>query len=146
MKKVLSVFMMALLTLGATGASLAAGYEKQKVVYHVNGGDAKEQKATLRNIQNHINAVGKDKLDLRVVMHGDGLSLLSNATKDEDMKGAVDKLKLQGIGFNVCANTLQGKKINYKTDLHDVSEKDIVPSGVAEIAALQSKGYAYVKP
>jgi len=27
-----------------------------------------------------------------------------------------------------------------------VSEKDIVPSGVAEIAALQQKGYVYVKP
>ena len=47
---------------------------------------------------------------------------------------------MQGIAFNVCANTLKGKKLNYKTDLYDVSEKDIVPSGVAEIAHLQRSG------
>jgi intracellular sulfur oxidation DsrE/DsrF family protein len=38
------------------------------------------------------------------------------------------------------------KKINYKNDLFDVSEKDIVPSGVAEVATLQQKGYVYIKP
>ncbi|MBI3574655.1 MAG: hypothetical protein HY083_03230, partial [Gammaproteobacteria bacterium] len=46
----------------------------------------------------------------------------------------------------VCANTLKGKKLNYKTDLYDVSEKDIVPSGVAEIAHLEKQGYTYLKP
>ncbi len=147
MRKLLSAVMAGIFMLGiGISTSFAADADKQKVVYHVNGGDAKEQKATLRNIQNHINAVGKEKLDLRVVMHGDGVSLLQNASKDEEMKGSVDKLKMQGIAFNVCANTLKGKKINYKTDLHDVSEKDIVPSGVAEIAILQGKGYAYLKP
>jgi intracellular sulfur oxidation DsrE/DsrF family protein len=62
------------------------------------------------------------------------------------MQSKVINLKKQGIHFNVCANTLKGKKINYKNDMYDVSEQDIVPSGVAEIAALQAKGYSYVKP
>ena len=62
------------------------------------------------------------------------------------MKSKVDNLKLQGIAFKVCGNTLKGKKLNYKTDLYDVFEKDIVPSGVAEIAHLQKIGYTYVKP
>ena len=34
-------------------------YGKQKVVYHINFNNAKAQTGALRNIQNHINAVGK---------------------------------------------------------------------------------------
>jgi len=147
MRKVVPLALVGLLALGAAGcAATQQGYGKQKVVYHFNTDDAKTLKGGLKNIQNHINAVGKDNLDLKVVMHGNGLALLKMAKEDEDMKASVDKLKMQGIGFSVCANTLKGKKINYKTDLHDVSEKDIVPSGVAEIAHLQQLGYTYVKP
>lgn len=147
MKKFVTAGVAALLALGGmVGAAQAAGDAQHKAVYHLNSDDAKHHKAFLNNVQNHINAVGKDKLDLRVVMHGPGITLMQNARSDEDTRSKIDNLKLQGVSFNVCANTLKGKKVNYKTDMHDVSEKDIVPSGVAEIAILQSKGYAYVKP
>ncbi|UCH54447.1 MAG: DsrE family protein [Pseudomonadota bacterium] len=130
-----------------SGAKSEPGtYEKQKVVYHINYNDEKELKGAMRNVQNHINAVGKENLDLKVVMHGNGVDLLKQANDNPDMQSTVINLKKQGIGFQVCANTLKGKKINYKNDLFDVSESDIVPSGVAEIAALQQKGYSYVKP
>src|SRR5210317_2604690 len=52
------------------------GYDKQKVVYHINYDNPKRQGGALRNIQNHINAVGKENLDLRVVMHGKGLTMI----------------------------------------------------------------------
>ncbi len=122
------------------------GYEKQKVVYHINYDDPKKQKGAMRNIQNHINAVGKEKLDLQVVMHGNGLTLLARANEDMDFQSKVINLKDQGIDFKVCANTLRGKKISYEDDLYDVSKTDIVPSGVAEIAHLQAQGYSYIKP
>lgn len=144
MKKFLTIAVAVLLPLVGVGGAVAA--EKQKVVYHLNSDDAKHHMAFMQNIQNHINAVGKENLDLRVVMHGPGISLLQSAKANEDVKSRVDNLKLQGISFNVCANTLKSKKVNYKTDMYDVSDKDIVPSGVAEIAILQGKGYAYVKP
>jgi intracellular sulfur oxidation DsrE/DsrF family protein len=137
--------MIGLLSLAAVGCATNTS-DKQQVVYHVNTDETKTLNAVLGNIQNHINAVGADKLDLRVVMHGNGLDLLKQAKNDDGMKSKVDKLKMQGVAFNVCANTLKGKKIDYKKDLHDVKEKDIVPSGVAEIAILQGKGFAYVKP
>jgi intracellular sulfur oxidation DsrE/DsrF family protein len=150
MRKILPIALMGVLALGLGAKAVMAAettkYEKQKVVYHVNGDDEKQLKATLANIQNHINAVGKENLDLRVVMHGNGVALLQKANTDPDMQSKVINLKKQGIHFNVCANTLKGKKINYKNDMFDVSEQDIVPSGVAEIAALQAKGYSYVKP
>ena len=51
------------------------------------------------------------------------------------------------MAFQVCANTVKGRKVDVYGDLHDVDEKqDIVPSGVAELAHLQAKGYTYIKP
>jgi uncharacterized protein len=131
---------------GQASADGNAGYGKQKVVYHVNYDNPKKQRGALRNIQNHINAVGAANLDLRVVMHGNGLSLLMRANEDDGVQSSVANLKNQGIGFKVCANTLRGRKINYEDDLYDVNKGDIVPSGVAELAHLQGQGYSYVKP
>jgi len=62
------------------------------------------------------------------------------------MTAKIDNLKNQGIKFNVCANTVRGRKVDINSDLHNVDKSDIVPSGVAELAHLQSLGYAYVKP
>ena len=122
------------------------GYGKQKVVYHVNYDDPKQQAAAMRNIQNHINAVGREKLDLVVVMHGKGVSLLKKANEDMTFQSKVVNLKDQNVKFQVCSNTLRGRKIDYEMDLFDVTEADIVPSGVAELARLQQMGYTYIKP
>jgi intracellular sulfur oxidation DsrE/DsrF family protein len=134
-----------------------ADYAPQKVVYHVNGYGEKVQIGALRNIQNHINAVGADKLTVAVVMHGNGLSLLTlpeavGVTKmkegnaSTDMQARVDGLRNQGVRFLVCANTLKGRKVVPDDHLYRVSEGDIVPSGVAELSKLQLEGYTYVKP
>lgn len=133
-------------------------YGEQKVVYHINYDDAKRQAKVLHNIQNNINAVGADHMKIKVVLHGNGLSLLllpkalkshpkfnaANATSEMQQK--IDSLKMQGVVFDVCANTLKGKKVDYTKDLYDVDPKDIVPSGVAELVYLQQHGYAYLRP
>ena len=131
-------------------------YAKQKVVYHVNYYGAQPQAGALRNIQNHINAVGAENLDLKVVMHGNGVSLvmdpdylegtkMKEANADADMQARIAGLKEQGVQFNICANTLKGRKIPMDA-LYDTKEADIVPSGVAELAHLQYEGYTYIKP
>jgi intracellular sulfur oxidation DsrE/DsrF family protein len=134
------------------------GYGKQKVVYHINYDNPKQQAGALRNIQNHINAVGKENLEVRVVLHGNGLALLlepdslekltkfKHANADEKMTARIDGLKAQGVSFNVCANTVRGRKVDMETDLYNVEQKDIVPSGVAEVAKLQQEGFVYIKP
>jgi intracellular sulfur oxidation DsrE/DsrF family protein len=135
-----------MLTILSAGCATMFGDDKQKVVYHINYDDEKQLSAALRNVNNHIKAVGADKLDIKVVMHGKGVTLLKIANTDLDMQQKVIGLKKNGVQFEVCNNTLVGKKIDYKNDLFDVSKTDIVPSGVAEVAALQKKGYAYIKP
>jgi intracellular sulfur oxidation DsrE/DsrF family protein len=112
-----------------------------------NGGDGgKAYKAALGNIQNHINAVGAKNLDLKVVLHGNGVYLLRDAIKNLQLQGTVSNLKRQNVAFAVCKNTLTGRKINAEKDLFEVFDDDIVPSGVAELARLQGMGYTYIKP
>ena len=135
---------------GVIAANAEAGrYGKQKVVYHINypGGEkGKKYYGALRNIQNHINAVGKDNIDVKVVMHGNGLGLLMQAKEDLKLQGNVSNLKGQNVDFNVCSNTLRGRKIDKDKDLFEVFDEDIVPSGVAEVSRLQGMGYTYIKP
>lgn len=145
MKKILATLTAVVMMLG-TGMAIAEGYGKQKVAYHINYDNEKRQAGAMRNIQNHINAVGAENLDLRIIMHGKGLTLLKKANNDANFESKVVSLKSQNVSFKVCRNTLRGKKIDYKTDLFDVAESDIVPSGVAELAHLQRQGFAYIRP
>ena len=157
-QKIFALMLMGLMLIPVSSA-YAEGYSKQKVVYHINYDNPKKQSGALRNIQNHINAVGAENLDLKVVLHGNGLSLLvrpealsrlpkfKHGNANNDMVSKIDNLKDQGVGFQVCANTIKGRKVDVYGDLHDVDEKqDIVPSGVAELAHLQAQGYTYIKP
>ena len=156
MKLWVSLFAMVAMLAGMN-AMAGDRYGKQKVVYHINYDDPKTQAGALRNIQNHINAVGAENLDLKVVMHGNGLTLLltpdaAERTKlkqgnaSDEIQAKISGLKDQGVGFQVCSNTLKGKKIDFTHDLYDVDDADIVPSGVAELARLQAMGYTYIKP
>lgn len=156
--QILPAFLMGLCLLMMSAAHANDRYGKQKVVYHINYDNPKKQAGALRNIQNHINAVGAENLDLKVVLHGNGLALLlepdslekltkfKHANANETMTAKIDGLKSQGIEFNVCENTVRGRKVDIDNDLYNVDKKDIVPSGVAEVAYLQAKGYSYVKP
>ncbi len=156
--QILTAFLVSMCLLMMTTVNASERYGKQKVVYHINYDNPKKQTGALRNIQNHINAVGAENLDLKVVLHGHGLALLldpdslaklkkfKHANANETMTAKIDNLKSQGVEFNVCANTVRGRKVDIDSDLYNVDKNDIVPSGVAEVAYLQAKGYSYVKP
>lgn len=158
MKKFLAVIFVFALSFLSLNAEQKNGYKKQKVVYHINYDNPKKQKGALQNIQNHINAVGADNLDLRVVLHGNGLALLvvpeslakltkfNFANANDRMTARIDGLKSQGVSFDICKNTIDGRNVNVEEDLYDVENEDIVPSGVAELAKLQMAGYSYIKP
>ncbi|MGR3592581.1 MAG: DsrE family protein [Limimaricola soesokkakensis] len=142
----------AVLTLLAAGSAAAQDsdrYGQQKVVYHINGNGGEDDKAyrgALRNVQNHINAVGRDNIEVKVVLHGNGVGLLQNAMENEQLQMDVTSLRGQNVVFLVCNNTLTGRDISYEEDLFEVFEDQIVPSGVAELSYLQGQGYTYVKP
>lgn len=150
-KTIAAAFVAVFALLSVLGAPAMANerYGTQKVVYHINypGGDGdKAYLGALRNVQNHINAVGVENMEIKVVLHGNGVGLLQSAVDHQALQMAVTSLKTQNVKFNVCNNTLVGRNIDYSNDLFEVFEDDIVPSGVAELSRLQQMGFTYIKP
>lgn len=125
------------------------GYNQQKVVYHLN--NIGHAKGTLRNIKNHLNAIGDANADIIVVTHSSGAFALVDGAmgkKDKDGKAydfrdMIASLANRGVKFEICANTIRGKKIP-KDKINEFAK--VVPSGVAEVAKLEAEGYVYIKP
>jgi len=126
------------------------GYDKQKVVYHVN--NIHTATGALRNVKNHLNALGDKNIEVIVVTHSSGaFALVEGAMGKKDKKSGkvynfndvIAGLANRGVKFQICANTIRGKKID-KNKINEHAE--VIPSGVAQVAHLQQKGYLYVKP
>ncbi len=135
-----STFSAIVLTLACTWSYA----QDMKVAYHVNSGI--ETAATmLGNVRNHLNADPSAKIV--VVTHGPGIEFLLDGAKDSkgrEFTGSVSELVAKGVQFRVCNNTLSSRKIDPSKVLMDAK---IVPSGVSEVARLQSKeGFVYLKP
>ena len=111
--------MVTFISMAASGFVAEANdrYGKQKVVYHINyaGGDSdKKYFGAMRNIQNHINAVGAENLEIKIVVHGNGIGVLKSAKLNEKLQSNVANLKSQNVSFDVCNNTLKVKKLTMK--------------------------------
>ncbi|WMP16044.1 DsrE family protein [Thiothrix lacustris] len=125
----------------------------EKVVFHVSvDGDEKKYMGILGNVGNYVKALdatGK-KTDAIIVMNGDGLGLLTTAKQvemnaDAKLPAKIAELKEKGVKFEVCYNTLIGRKIKF-ADLYEAKPEDVIPSGVAEVGRLQAQGYQLLKP
>lgn len=132
--------------------------KEQRVVYHNNGSPVKNDPAAqkaymtalLTSLANHLKAVGcmiaqesPVKLDLRVICHGSGLDLFDIVRADEILQHRFAALCAQGVGFGVCANSLQMRDADW-LKRNNITTAMIVPSGVAELAWLQLQGFAYI--
>ncbi|AGA32082.1 hypothetical protein TVNIR_0374 [Thioalkalivibrio nitratireducens DSM 14787] len=131
--------------LAAASGAAWAGQGRSRVVYHVNRGDAETHLNALQRVQDHIDAVGAENMEVRVVLHGSGLDLLLAAHDDARIRDGVDSLKLQGVRFEVCGHTMARRQIPVDA-LYDARDADVALSGVARILDLQRQGYTYVKP
>ena len=145
MKKIASLFAVAVLILGAFSAfNVVAADAPVKVVYHLLEGQAQSSRA-MNNIRNHLDADPGAKIV--VVTHGQGIDFLLDGAQDAQGRpfaGSVAELANRGVQFRVCNNTLAGRGIA-KDKV--VLEASVVPSGVAEVARLQAReGYVYLRP
>ena len=120
-------------------------YSPQKVVYHMNYHQQDRISATFANITNHIEALGEENIDIKVMVHGKAIEYLMSAVEDEAKQIALDSLRLSGVQFLVCGNTLNGYKITLN-DIYEVEEEDLVQAGLPGIVDLQQQGYIYVRP
>ena len=139
---------LAALTLAQPGMA-GEYYGHQKVVYHIDlpGGPGEQYYlSALAYMRNQIAAVGRDDIEVKVVMHADGIGLVQDARTDQKLQMAIMALKGDKVAFLVCNNTIQARKLDPDKDLFDVHKEDIVPSGAAEVSRLQQQGFTYFKP
>jgi uncharacterized protein len=123
-------------------------YGTQRVLYHVTDGETLLQRRfgnILRVAGNHTQSVKPGELDLRFVLQGGGVDLLIKAKQDAAVAAEVDRLKIAGVRFLICRNTLTQRAIDPWTQLHGVTDADIIRAGVGEAAKLAAAGYVYMK-
>ncbi len=124
-------------------------------VYHCDFGDPQRFSQMLQNMLNHYSAYEFDnfKLKLVVVAHGAGLKFfLDDRTGTPWEKDTIDPeiykrfvgLTKYGAEAYLCQITYKRLKIDPAKTRRDEFLK-FVPSGVATVAELQTKGFAYLK-
>jgi hypothetical protein len=124
-------------------------------VYHCDFGDPKRIEQMARNISNHQSVYDADpfKLKIVVVAHGagikpflkdfEGTSWAADKMPPEVFQRFVDLAKT-GVEVYLCEITFRNNKIDLAKARTDEFIK-LVPSGVATVAALQAKGFSYIK-
>jgi intracellular sulfur oxidation DsrE/DsrF family protein len=124
-------------------------------LYHCDFGDVQRFSQMLTNINNHLSAYEFDSLRVKlvVVAHGAGLKFFladrsgtpweKDQIDDEIYKRFVGLTKF-GVEAYLCEITYKRQKIDMAKTRNDPFLK-FVPSGVATVADLQSKGFAYLK-
>ena len=113
-----------------------------RVVMHLNSGDEKVQRGALNNIRHLYQALGRDRLQLELVVHGAGLGLLVRRTTT--LGAEVAQLKADyGVSVTACSNTMKAMKLVRDDLIQEVG--DTVPAMV-RLMERQEQGWAYIKP
>lgn len=148
-------------TAKAVGATAEIGLKDLKkeadvaAVYHCDFGDPKRFEQMLTNISNHYSVYDGDPFAVQIVIvaHGQGVKyfladLEGSPWKDEKIEPAVFErvanLAKSGLKVHLCAITFERLKLD-KGKARSEPFLSFVPSGVATVAALQGKGFGYIK-
>jgi len=114
--------------------------QKEKLVVQVSDNDPKKWNLALNNMKNVRDALGKDKVDIELVVYGPGIDMLKLESSAGNRVG--DALA-NGIRVVACENTMDAQKLTKADMLNGIS---YVPAGVIELMQKQQQGYAYIRP
>jgi len=125
-------------------------------IYHCDFGDDVRFDSMLRNINNHLSVYNSDPFALKVVIvaHAAGIKYhlktldgtpWANGPKiDPEFDKRMAALAQHGVDVLLCKLTFQRSQIDLSL-AKDAPYVKLVPSGVATVAALQGRGFAYLK-
>ena len=124
-------------------------------LYHCDFGDTARFTQLLNNVANHYQVYGADPfaIQLAIVTHSAGIKfflegLEGTPWKDDMVPPSIfetaQNLAKNGLKVYLCSITFERLKIN-RNAARSAPFISFVPSGVATVAALQSKGFAYLK-
>lgn len=125
-------------------------------LYHCDFGDDTRYSAMLRNINNHLSVYDFDPLGTKIVIvaHSVGIKYHLKTLAgtpwekqppiDPGLGNRMDALGKYGVEVYLCKITFNSLKVDLGLT-KDAPYIKLVPSGVATVAALQSKGFSYLK-
>jgi intracellular sulfur oxidation DsrE/DsrF family protein len=123
---------------GAT--STAAAGARPSVVVQVSDGDPKTWSQALNVVRNVQNEYGMDKVDVELVVFGNGIGLLE---KNSPLASRISETTVAGTRVLMCENTMRGHKKSREDMLPDIG---YVKAGVIEIIEKSKQGWAVVRP
>jgi len=124
-------------------------------LYHCDFGDPQRFGQLLTNMNNHLSVYEFDNMRVKLVIvtHGAGVKFFLDDLSgtpwaddkiDPDLYKRFTGLTKFGVEAYLCEITFKRNNIDLAKAKKDAALK-FVPSGVAAVAALQSKGFAYLK-
>jgi intracellular sulfur oxidation DsrE/DsrF family protein len=128
---------------GLSKANAAAvRVEDPKVVYHLN--DLDRVDFVLRCIRNHYAGMEGEPIALALVIHGAALRAFHKASASLEVADSMAFLVENGIVTYACSNTLRAQGITRSDLVSGFDPAECV--GVVQLAQLQARGYAYIRP
>lgn len=108
-----------------------------RVVIQLNSDDEQTIKNTFGQIRNMRKS--GESIDIELVVHGAAGQVL---LKDSTWMSGMHELRVTGVRFLICENTLRAKEW---TKEHFPEWVVVVPSAVVHIIRRQHEGWAYLK-
>lgn len=114
--------------------------ERYKVVLQVSDADPGKWNLALNNARNIQEDLGRDNVDIEIVVYGPGLPMLKSDSKvTARLAEALDR----NVALLACMNTMHSTKTT-KADMYDGI--GYVQAGVVHIMQRERQGWAYVRP
>ena len=121
-------------------APAPAETNRDKVIIQVSDSLPEKWNLALNNARNLQEAIGRDKVDVEIVVYGPGIEMLK---MESEVGNKVDKAIAEGVKIVACQNTMKARRLT-QTDM--LSTVAYVPAGVVEIMRKQQQGWAYLRP
>ncbi|HSL04912.1 MAG TPA: DsrE family protein [Nitrospiraceae bacterium] len=144
MNAILVTLLVGVLGVSIVGLSGAAemSQDPHRVVMHVNSSDEKVQRGALNNIRHLYQEMGREHVQVELVVHGAGLIMLTK--KDSTLATELAQLKTAyDVEFTACSNTMKAMNLTVR-DL--VEQVDRTVPAMVRLVELQEQGWVYIKP
>lgn len=140
MKRILILAGIALAAVVALAAASSNGAARHRIVFELTSAEPDTWNALLNNVENVRRALGEERTEVEVVVHGKGLGFVKPGKQElgERMK----QLAKAGVVFSACENTMRRQNVVRADLLPFVTTVD---SGVAEIVRKQEAGWSYLR-
>ena len=118
----------------------AVAHDHEKVIFQVSDAVPGKWNLTLNNAKNVQDAIGKNNVDVEIVVYGPGIDMLK---LESEVGNRIAKSLADGVKIVACENTMKNMKLTQANMLPSIG---YVPGGVVELMRKQKEGWAYIRP